>query len=352
MVFKVIDLRSDTCSTPTEEMRDAMRDADIGAYGLRDDPTVRRLEAMAADVLGKEDALFLPTTTMGNQIAIHVLTRPGDKYIAEESAHIYHAERAGAAVLSGVQCQPVRGDSGCMDPRDVEKAVGPFGVLYPQATLLCVENTHSRSGGNVVKPSQMRALATVAARHGMRVHLDGARLFNASVALGVDAKALTEDVDSVVVSMNKGLGAPVGAVLAGSASFTAESTKHRQLLGGGWRQAGIVAAACIIGLRRMVDRLSTDHENARLLATGLSKFDGISVDPKLVQTNMVLFSLNGPGLCADEFVAMLDRRGIKVLKPMGSRIRMVTHKDISHVDVDTVLESIRCLLEESRLTRG
>jgi threonine aldolase len=345
MLSGLIDLRSDTCSTPTKEMRDAMRDAEIGGYGLREDPTVRRLEAMAAELCGKEEALFLPTTTMGNQISVHIWTRPGDKYIAEESAHIYQAERAGAAVLSAVQCQPVKGKMGYMDPADVEEAVGPIGILYPRATLLCVENTHSRSGGTVVTPLQMDGLRAVAERHDMKIHLDGARLLNASVALGEDVASLSRDAQSVAISLNKGLSAPVGAVLAGSQSFIAEALEHRQLFGGGWRQAGIVAAACIIALQRMVDRLSTDHENARLLAAGLAALGGACIDLQSVQTNIVQFELTKQGLSADELLIMLEEHGIKALKLTKNRIRMVTHRDISREDIVTVIGTLGSLLE-------
>lgn len=337
---RFIDLRSDTVTQPTEEMRQAMARAEVGDDVYGEDPTINRLEELAAEKVGKEAALFVPSGTMGNQISVLTHTQRGDEVIVESEAHIYFYEVAGLAALSSVQVRLVKGVRGVLDPADVAAAIRPANIHFPRSALLCLENTHNRAGGTVTGVQRMRELAEVAHAHGLAVHLDGARIFNAAIALGVDVKELTASVDSVMFCLSKGLSAPVGSLVAGSKEWIARARKYRKLLGGGMRQAGVLAAAGIVALEKMVDRLAEDHANARLLGEGLAQIPGIKLDLATVQTNMVTFEIEKPGLDGAAFVRELLVRGVKANATGPRRIRFVTHKDVNREDVLTALKVV------------
>ena len=311
-----IDLRSDTVTLPTQEMYRAMAAAELGDDVYGEDPTVNRLEELAAARVGKEAALFVPTGTMGNEVAVMTHARRGDEVIVDVGSHIYDAEVGGLAVLAGVQARPLAGRLGRLDPTAVEAAVRPDDVHFPRTGLLCLEDPHNGAGGTVAPPEAIAELAEVAHRHGFPVHLDGARLFNAAVALGIPAARLAAPADSVMFCLSKGLCAPVGSMLAGSAAFIAEARRNRKLMGGGMRQAGVLAAAGIVALESMVDRLADDHVNARRLAEGLASLPGLRVDLESVQTNMV-YADTGPG-DAPAVVAMLAAGGV-LINAVGPR---------------------------------
>ncbi len=334
-----IDLRSDTVTLPTPEMFRAMVTAELGDDVYGEDPTVRRLEELAAALVGKEAALFVPTGTMGNQVAVMTHARRGEEVIVDVGSHIYQAEVAGLAVLAGVQARPLSSRLGRLDPADVEAAIRPDDVHYPRTGLLCLENTHNGAGGTVTPVEGVRQLAEVAHRQGIPVHLDGARLFNAAVALGVPAAQIAAPVDSVMFCLSKGLCAPVGSLLAGSAAFVTEARRNRKLMGGGMRQAGVLAAAGIVALQSMVDRLTDDHANARVLAEGLAALPGLYVDLETVQTNMVYAGTESGA--ADAVVAALAAAGV-LINPVGpSRVRFVTHKDVDAVAVAIAVAAAR-----------
>lgn len=334
---KFIDLRSDTVTVPTDEMRRAMAAAEVGDDVYGEDPTINRLEQLAAERVGKEAALFVPTGTMGNQVAVMTHTQRGDEVILEAEAHIFYYEVAGLAVLAGVQARTVKGRSGVMDPAEVEAAIRGENIHYPRTALVCLENTHNRGGGTVIPQDNIDAICAVAHKHGVAVHLDGARLFNASVASGVPAARIVRDIDSVQFCLSKGLGAPVGSLVAGSAEYIARARKNRKLLGGGMRQAGVLAAAGIVALTKMVDRLAEDHANARLLAEGVNNIAGLHVDMATVQTNIVTVFIDRAGLTGDELAARLTAAGLKCGASGPNRIRLVAHKDVTRDDMIAAL---------------
>jgi len=337
--MKLIDLRSDTVTKPTPEMRRAMYEAEVGDDVYGEDPTVNRLQERAAEMLGKEAALFVPTGTQGNQVAILTHTRRGQEVIVEAEAHVYIYEVGGIAALSGCQVKPVPGVNGAMDPAAVEAAIRADNVHYPRTGLVCLENTHNRSGGCVLPPENVAAVAEVAHRHGIPVHLDGARIFNAAVALGRPVAELVAPVDSVMFCLSKGLAAPVGSLLVGSRDFIAEARRNRKLLGGGMRQAGVLAAAGLVALELMVDRLADDHANARRLAEGIANIPGLAVNMETVQTNMVAVEITDPRWTAPALVQALRAEGVLCNDTGPRRIRLVTHKDVTAADVELALDA-------------
>lgn len=337
----MIDLRSDTVTKPTPEMRRAMAEAEVGDDVYGEDPTVNRLEELAAAMTGKEAGLFVTSGTQGNQVALMTHTRRGDEVILESEAHIFYYEAGAMAVLSGVQPRLVKGRMGILDPADIEAAIRPADLHFPRTSLICVENTHNRGGGTVTPPEVMKGIWEVARKHGLSVHVDGARIFNAAAALGVDVKELTKYADSVQICLSKGLSAPVGSVLVGPKDWIERARKYRKILGGGMRQAGVIAAAGIIALEKMVDRLAEDHANARLLAEGLAAVPGIFVDLATVQTNIVYVKVDGTGMEPDEFVARLKERGVLCGASVPNRVRFVTHKDVSRSDIEETIEIVR-----------
>jgi threonine aldolase len=342
--MKVIDLRSDTITTPTEEMREAMYKAEVGDDVFGEDPTVNRLEEMAAGKLGKQASLFTPSGTMSNLIAVLAQTRHGDEVILGSEAHILWNEVGGAAALGGVVLRAVANrEDGTMDQAEVQAAVRAVNIHYPPTTLVCLENTHNRCGGAVLSPDYTAAIGRLAHDRGCWLHLDGARIFNAAVALGVPAAGLARLADSVSFCISKGLSAPVGSLLCGDKDFISRARKVRKMLGGGMRQAGILAAAGIVALEKMIDRLAEDHANARRLARGLVDIKGMDVEPGKVQTNIVMFE--PPSfLEAPEFIARMAGQGVKFTCPGGRRVRAVTHRLVSAADIDEVLQRIRQLM--------
>jgi threonine aldolase len=334
---RVIDLRSDTVTHPSPTMREAMYRAEVGDDVYGEDPTVNRLEAMAAEVLGKEAALLLLSGTMGNLVGILAQTRSGDEAIVGQHSHIFLNEAGGAAALGGVQLFPIPSHRGMLDPQAVAAAVRAENVHYPRTRLVCLENTHNRDGGVAVPVEAMDAVAQVAHERGIRVHVDGARLFNAAVALGVPAKRLVQNVDSVTFCMSKGLGCPIGSILAGSADYIKEARRWRKMIGGSLRQSGIFAAAGIVALNEMIDRLAEDHANARRLAEGLAQLPGLSVEP--VETNIIMLHIVDTRIDPKAFVAGLAERGVKIGSPYGDRMRIVTHYQFQADDVDYVLHA-------------
>ncbi|MBE3590336.1 MAG: low-specificity L-threonine aldolase [Firmicutes bacterium] len=340
MTVQRIDLRSDTVTTPTEEMRRAMAAAEVGDDVYGEDPTVLRLEEAAAERMGKEAALFVPSGTMGNLVAVLTHTTRGDEILLEAESHIYDYEVGGLSAVAGAVPRLIEGRRGKFGPDDVRAAVRAPNIHFPRPSLLCIENTHNRAGGTVWTPEEVRAVARAAQDLGLRVHMDGARIFNAAVALGCSAAELAAPVDSVMFCISKGLGAPVGSLLCGSREFILAARKNRKMVGGGMRQAGVIAAAGLVALDTMVERLAEDHENARRLAEGLSSIPGFRVEPEAVQTNMVMADVTGTGRDAPTVVAMLADEGV-LANAMDSRVvRFVTHKDVSAADIDAALAAI------------
>jgi len=343
---KIIDMRSDTIALPTEKMRRAMYEAELGDDVYGEDPTVNELEQLAATMLKKEAALFTASGTMSNLLAVLTHTHPGNEVILGSEAHIFWYEVGGAAALGGVVMRTVANDEyGQMDLDAVEGAIRPKNIHYPQTSLLCLENTHNRCNGAVLTPDYTSAISDLAHAHDLRVHLDGARIFNAAVALDIPASELAKPVDSVCLCLSKGLSAPVGSLLCGTGEFVERARKWRKMVGGGMRQAGVIAAAGIVALREMVSRLAEDHTKAKRLAYGLSYIPGITVWPDRTQTNIVMFE-PPTDVSISEFIRQLDMRGIKVGYRGGLRFRAVTHRMVTEADIDEVLERISQLIRE------
>lgn len=342
--MRCIDLRSDTVTLPTDKMRQAMSEAEVGDDVLEGDPTTKKLESMAAEIAGKEAALFVPSGTMGNQICIYTHTRRGDEIIVDESAHIVGHEVGAAAIISGVQVRTVKSCKGYIDAGDVDAIVRKeYNVHYPDTGLICMEN--ARSDGGVVTLDKMAEVYGVAKKYNIPVHLDGARLFNAALYLGVDASEITKYTDSVMFCLSKGLCAPVGSIIAGSREFIHNAEKSRKLMGGGMRQSGVLAAAGIIALSEMKNRLVDDHENAKLLAEELSKIPGIDVKMDRVKINMVFMDVSDTGVKDEIIVSRMHDRGIKILPSEDGVMRFVTNKDVSKEDV---YYTIKCMEEICR----
>lgn len=341
--MKVIDLRSDTVTHPTLEMRKAMSEAEVGDDVYGEDPTINRLESMSAERMGMEDALFTTSGTQSNLIAVLTHTARGDEIIAGNFAHIFLNEVGGASALGGVVMHTIPNDSfGRLDADDIERTIRRDNIHFPKTTLLCLENTHNQCGGAVLDVDYTNKTCNLAHTHGLRVHLDGARIFNASVALGVPVRVLTENADSVSFCLSKGLSAPVGSLLCGSSDFVKRARKFRKMLGGGMRQAGIIAAAGIVALETMVDLLAEDHANAKRLAKGLAGIQGIDSNPDSPSTNIVMFSLL-PDLSVNRFMEGLTEAGVRVGSRGGSLFRAVTHCMISSSDIDEALMRIETI---------
>ena len=346
---RVVELRSDTFTLPTESMRKAMAAAEVGDDVWDEDPTVHHLQERAASMVGKEAALFVPSGTMGNLCALLAHTRRGEEVVLDSESHIVNSEAAGGAVAGGLQFRTLVAPSGRLLPEQVRAAVREDDPHQPRTGLLCLENTHNRAGGICLSPAQTAALSEVAHEHGFPVHLDGARIFNAAVALRVPPASLTAPVDSVMFCLSKGLSAPVGSMLAGSAGFIARAHRMRKLLGGGMRQAGVIAAAGLCALEEMIPRLEQDHVNARVLAEGIAGLRGIALDLDRVETNMVFVDCTPP-LTAQRFLDLCAVRGVRMDRATPSRVRMVTHRGVSHKDVDYAVDAIKDVLQEASLS--
>lgn len=346
--MKIIDLRSDTITKPTPSMRRAMFEAEVGDDVLGDDPTVQRLESLAAERLGKEAGLFVASGTMGNLVCLLTHCGRGDEVILGDQSHTYMMEQGGMAALGGIypRTLPNRPD-GTLDLAEVESAIRGDDPHVPRTRLIALENTHNRCSGAVLPAGYVRAAGEVARRHGLLLHMDGARLFNAAVALDMDARELVVDCDSVSFCLSKGLGAPVGSIVVGSDKFIHEARRARKVLGGGMRQAGVIAAAGIVALNEMVDRLAEDHANARRLAVALAMLPGIRLDPLSVQTNIVIFELDHPRLSPQELADQLAAQGVWLFAIGGQGLRAVTNYHVTAQDVDDAVEAFARVLAMS-----
>ncbi len=333
-----VDLRSDTVTHPTPEMREAMYKAEVGDDGYGEDPTVNRLEALSAERLGKEAAVFVSSGTMGNLVAMLAHCGRGDEVIVGDQSHIFWYEMGGISSLGGVHVRTVANQQdGTLDLQELETAIRPESPKFPHTKLVCLENTQNRCSGALVDLDYAGALAKVAHQAGAQVHLDGARVFNAATGLGVSPAEVARDADTVQFCLSKGLCAPVGSLICGTAAFIKEARRWRQAVGGAMRQAGVIAAAGIVGLERMTDRLQEDHDNARVLVDGLANVPGLEVDPKAVQTNIVM--LRPHAVEAGLFQKRMAEQGVLVSNYWGGLLRMVTHYGIEREDVEYAIDA-------------
>ena len=347
----MIDLRSDTVTRPTPAMRKAMAEAEVGDDVYGEDPTVRKLEELSATKLERQAAVFVPTGTMGNQIAVHLHTHPACEVLIEARGHIYNFEMGAMAALSGALPRPLATEGGLLEPDQVAAAISPKVAYRTPTRLLCLENTHNLWSGLPMDAARSRALAGVAHHNGLRVHLDGARIFNAAAALGTTAAELAKECDSVMFCLSKGLAAPVGSMLVGDADFIQEARRVRKVFGGGMRQVGVLAAAGLVALTQMVDRLADDHARARRLAEGLAALPGIALDPCRIRTNIIVFALEdarvtGPKSLppSQRFVGGMRERGVLCGAFGTHEIRLVTHYEITDADIAAALAAARELL--------
>jgi threonine aldolase len=343
-MVKYSDFRSDTVTRPTENMRKAMAEAVVGDDVLGDDPTVQKLESLSADMVGKEAALFVPSGTMGNSISIKCWTNELEEVIVEERAHLYNMESTHMTFIARVTPRPLSSNRGAMDPEEVEQNIRKPSVHIPRTSLICVENTHNNWSGAVVPMENLKAIREIADRHDLKIHFDGARVFNASLASGIPVKEYAKIGDSLMFCLSKGLSAPVGSVLTGPKDFIDYARRVRKALGGGMRQVGILAAPGIVALTEMVDRLKEDHIRAKKLALAIQDLPGISVNPDHIETNIVIFGFNHPRISIPEFLEKLKERGILTLATTGGRIRFVTHNDIDDKDIEKAISAFNEIL--------
>jgi Threonine aldolase len=342
----MIDLRSDTVTKPTAAMRRAMAEAEVGDDVYGEDPTVNRLQERAAEIFEKEAALFVPTGSMGNQIAVKLHTKPGDEVIIEGRGHIFNYELGATSVFSGVTIRPVQSanDNGMLKWEEIESALHINQPYYAAPTgLICLENTHNFGGGSCMSAAETSEICRRAHELNLPVHLDGARIFNAAVALNESVADLSRDADSVQFCLSKGLGAPVGSILLGKKDFIDEARVWRKRLGGGMRQVGVLAAAGIVALEETPKILHIDHENARALAVGIANLKGVKIDPERVQTNIVIFDVSETGKTSAEICAALKEEGI-LAGPFGNSVRMITHYDVSRADIEKTLSAMQKIL--------
>lgn len=334
-----IDLRSDTVTKPTEAMREAMARAEVGDDVYGEDPTVNRMEAMVAEMLGKEAAVYVPSGTMGNLVSVLSHCNRGDEMILGDQNHIFLYEQGGAAAVGGIQPRTVRNlPDGTQSLEEMEAAIRGDNEHYPITALIAVENTHNRCGGRALPVAYMDAVGALAHAHNLKFHVDGARLWNAAVALGESPARVLQAADSASVCLSKGLGAPIGSVVVGDAAFIRRARRMRKQVGGGMRQAGVMAAAGIVALTTMFDRLAEDHANAKLLANGLQRLEGVDLDPATVETNLVYFKVTRPELTAAELVGALKERGVLVGAVGAQSVRAVINHHVTSADVETVLD--------------
>ncbi len=341
--MRIIDLRSDTVTKPSKEMREFMINAEVGDDVYGEDPTVNKLQEMVASLLGKEASLFVPSGTMGNQLCIKSHTNPWDEVICDKDAHIYNYESGSIAGLSHVQVMTVNGRNGIFTAEQVEEVIRPEAYYLPKTKLVCVENTHNRGGGSIFPIDEIKRIKEVVDKYNLKFHLDGARLWNASVATGIPMSEYAKYFDSVSVCLSKGLGAPVGSVIAGSREFIKIAHRYRKAWGGGMRQAGILAAAGIYAIENNFKRLAEDHRRAKYFASKISKISRIKIDPDSVQTNIILFEVDGlTALEVCQKVKDSSKTGTSLLLSVGKKflVRAVTHLDINDDDID---EAIRIL---------
>ncbi len=343
--MKPIDLRSDTLTQPTKAMREAMAKADVGDDVFREDPTVNKLEEKAAEITGKEAALFVPSGTMGNLISILAHCARGDEIILGDRSHIFLNEVGGVSALGGVHPYIVsNSEDGTLPLDKIEKAVRHSDLHYPPTRLICLENTHNYCQGSPLTPAYMEEVADLASRHSLKIHLDGARVFNAAIALNTEVSVLARHVDSVMFCLSKGLSAPVGSLVCGTEEFARKARKLRKIVGGGMRQAGHLAAAGLVALENQINELKKDHQLTQELAQGLENIVGIELNLHQIKTNIIFFKLNHPVMTPDSFINTLDFRGVKILMIEPGIFRAVLHREISSEQVKKVVYTIRDLL--------
>ncbi len=335
-----IDLRSDTVTRPTPAMRAAMNVAEVGDDVFHEDPTVLKLEAKVADLLGKEAALFVPSGTMSNQIAVKIHTQPGDEIYCDVNCHIYQYEVGGPAVLSGVTCRTFDGEHGILDLAQMQDKIHPENDHLTRTRMVCLENTHNRGGGKIYPIEKIAPISRWARQHGLIMHLDGARLWNAIVATGTSGKDWAKHFDTVSVCFSKGLGAPIGSALTGPAELIAKARKVRKLFGGGWRQAGMIAAGALYALEHHIERMADDHRHAQILAEAIRNTPGLRLDPVDVDTNLVWFHLDPDLGTAKEVTAQLKQQGVLVHAAGPYKIRACTHLDVSAAQAEEAADKI------------
>ena len=343
--MRQVDLRSDTLTRPTPTMLKAMAEAPVGDDVFGEDPTINKLEEMAADRLGKEAALFVASGTMGNLVSLLAHCGRGDEIILGNLSHTFFFEQGGSAAVGGIHPRTVANlPDGTLALSEIEAAVRSDNIHFPLTRLIVLENTHNLCGGRPLDIDYMRAVGDIARRHGLKVHVDGARIFNAAVALDVNVDRLAAEADSVSFCLSKGLAAPVGSVVCGSRDFIFRARRARKVLGGGMRQAGVLGAAGIVALNEMVGRLADDHANARKLADGLAEMPGLSIDPSLIKTDIVYFEVKRDDMTVEELVKRLENQGVRMLPVGPGRIRAVTHYHITSDDIDYALAAFSQVL--------
>lgn len=338
--MNTINLRSDTQTLPTEEMLEAIRRAPLGDDTYGEDPTVRKLERKAADLLGKEDALLVISGHMGNLVALMTHAGPGEEVLLDRESHIFYYEVGSMASVAGVMPMPLESHKGLLDPEAVRAAIRARNIHFPEPRLLCLENTHNRAGGRVTPLDLHRRLCAVARERGLAIHLDGARIFNAAIVAGVPASEYARDVDSIMFCLSKGLSCPLGSVLVGTEAFIAKARSVRKRIGGGMRQAGIIAACGLYALDHMIDRLAEDHRRAKELAQRLSRIPGLQVDLESVETNMVNLDHSGTGLSTEEFMRALEGAGVLCTGRPPRQVRLVTHRHIEDAAIEEACQRI------------
>lgn len=343
-MYETVDLRSDTVTKPIEEMRKAMYSAKVGDDVFGEDPTVNELERRCAEITGKESAIFVPSGTMANCIAAYVLTNEGDEVIVEQKSHIYNMEVAHLSLISRVLPRPLTSEKGEIDIDLIKKNIRKRKLHVPGTSLICIENTHNFWGGKVISPDYAKEVYDLARDHEINFHIDGARIFNASVAYKKPVTEWTKYCDTVMFCFSKGLSCPVGSVLCGDKNVIEEARRARKLLGGGMRQAGVLATCALVALDKMIERLEDDHKKAKRLAEGLSELPGIKINPDEVETNIIIFEFSHPELSVEDFLNKLRENKILALAISPSQIRMVTHKDVDFEDIERVLEVCKKIL--------
>ena len=337
--MEYIDIRSDTVTRPSRAMLETMIEAKVGDDVFGEDPTVNLLQEKCAEITGKEKALFVPTGCMANQLAVKSHTMQGDEIILERESHILNYETSAAAIISNVQLYPIAGINGVMDPEDIKKSIRSTDYFFPRTRLICVENTHNRAGGVIQPFDNLKSISNLAKENGIRMHMDGARIFNASIETGISVKQYASLVDSISFCFSKGLGAPVGSIICGSSEFIEIAHKWRKILGGGMRQSGVLAAAALYALEHNVDRLKEDHAKAKYFANEINKIDGIEVDLDTVQTNMVIFE--SKKYEKSQYINLLKEKGVLVSAGSFQKLRAVFHLDVQMCDVSQAVEIIK-----------
>lgn len=340
--MRIVDLRSDTITRPTPAMRRAMADAEVGDDVFGEDPTVIKLERMAAERLGKEAALYVSSGTMGNLVSLMSHCGRGDEVILGDQSHIFYYEQGGMAALGGITPRPLRNaPDGTMSLQEMEAAIRPDDVHHPRSRLIALENTHNRCNGSPLSPAYMRSVRELADRHGLLLHVDGARVFNSAAAQGLNVSELTAEADSVTFCLSKGLAAPVGSVVCGSERFIARARRARKAVGGGMRQSGVIAAAGIVALEEMTDRLTIDHQNARMLGEGLACIEGLTIEKDLIRSNIVFVGIEREGLTSQALAEKLKAEGVLVLAAAPRKVRVVTQYQVTSDDVGYALDVFR-----------